>query len=142
MEKMLIVDDNGDLRKILKLTFSYGKYQLFEADTGAKGIEIAERELPEVILLDIMMPGMDGIEVCRRIRANPALEKSYVIMLTALGQKSDVEKGYAAGANFYMAKPFSPIQLISVIEGARFGKDTPNPMDNEPAINMRWSDQK
>lgn len=124
--KMLIVDDNGELRKILKLAFGYGKYKLLEAENGEQAIEVAERELPEVVVLDIMMPGIDGIEVCRRIKANPLLENSYVIMLTGLVQQEDRDTGMGAGADFYMTKPFSPTDIIMLMEDVRTGKRMPN----------------
>lgn len=122
MEKLLIVDDNGELRKILMLTFSYGKYKLLQAENGLQALELAALEVPEVIVLDIMMPGMDGLEVCRRIKAMPELVNSYVILLTALGQESDRKEGLAAGADYYMVKPFLPTDLIVVIESLRTGK--------------------
>lgn len=120
--KILVVDDNGELRKILRLTFGYGKYKLLEAENGMQAIEIAEKELPEIIVLDIMMPGIDGIEVCRLIKSNPLLAKSYVIMLTALAQQKDKDIAIEAGANFYMTKPFSPAELIALIEDTDISK--------------------
>lgn len=143
MEKMLIVDDNGDLRKILRITFGYGKYKVFEADNGEQALEIAARELPEIILLDIMMPGIDGVEVCRRIKSNPDLHSSFVIMLTALGQQKDRESALGAGADFYMTKPFSPNELIMVIEGIRTGKKTAEELGaGNSAFDLRWSDKQ
>jgi DNA-binding response OmpR family regulator len=143
MEKMLIVDDNGELRKILMLTFSYGKYRLFQAENGEQALDLARREVPDVIVLDIMMPGMDGLEVCRKIRAIPALANSYVILLTALGLQSDRQAGMAAGANYYMVKPFLPTDLIMLIEGVRTGKKSVDEMQVKgPAIAMRFSDGK
>jgi DNA-binding response OmpR family regulator len=141
MEKMLIVEDNRELRKILMLTFSYGKYRLFQAENGEQALDLARREVPDVIVLDIMMPGMDGLEVCRKLRAIPALENSYVILLTALGLQSDRKAGMAAGANYYMVKPFSPTDLIMLIEGVRTGKKSVKEMQGKvPVIDIRWSD--
>lgn len=116
MHKMLIVDDSDELRKILMLTFSFGKYKLLQAENGQKALEIAAQELPDVILLDVMMPGIDGLEVCRTVKSMPELANCYVIILSALGQKSDREKGLAAGADAYMVKPFMPTDLITLIE--------------------------
>ncbi len=143
MEKMLIVDDNADLRKILKITFGYGKYKVLEASNGEQALEIAARELPEIILLDIMMPGIDGMEVCKEIKANPDLNRSFVIMLTGLGQQKDREYALEAGANFYMTKPFSPNELIMVIEGVRTGKKTLEELGmDSKAFDLRWSDRQ
>jgi DNA-binding response OmpR family regulator len=142
MEKMLIIDDNGELRKILMLTFSYGKYRLFQAENGEQALELARREVPDVIVLDIMMPGMDGLEVCRKIRNIPTLANSYVILLTALGLQADRQAGMEAGANYYMVKPFLPSDLIMLIEGVRTGKKSVDEMQVKgPAIDVRCSDK-
>lgn len=120
-QTMLIVDDNGDLRRLLRLTFGYGKYKIFEAENGRDALNLAIRENPDVILLDIMMPGeLDGLQVCRMIKASEDLKHCCVILLTARGQKSDYDKGEEAGADFYITKPFSPVDLIEVIESKRF----------------------
>lgn len=122
-QKMLIVDDNGELRRLLKLTFGYGKYILFEAENAKAALEIMLREAPEIILLDIMMPGeLDGLQLCRMIKASDNLRHCRVILLTARGQKEDFAKGEEAGADFYITKPFSPIELIEVIESKSLQK--------------------
>lgn len=124
LQKMLIVDDNGDLRKLLRLTFGYGKYQILEADNGQAALNLAMEEKPDVILLDIMMPGeIDGLRVCELIKSSPNLKDCCVIMLTARGQREDFEKGEKAGADFYITKPFSPLELIEIIERKRFEKE-------------------
>lgn len=116
-QKLLIVDDQDDLRKMLRLALGYGKYQLLDAADGARALEIARVEKPDVILLDVMMPGgLDGFEVCHAIKSDPALSHAFIVMLTARGQTSDYEAGDAAGADAYMVKPFSPTKLIEVIE--------------------------
>ena len=120
-QKMLIVDDNGDLRKLLRLTFGYGKYHILEADNGQSALNIAMEEKPDIILLDIMMPGeIDGLRVCEMIKSSDNLKNCCVIMLTARGQREDFEKGERAGADFYITKPFSPLELIEIIERKRF----------------------
>ncbi|MCF8151679.1 MAG: response regulator [Burkholderiaceae bacterium] len=116
-EKLLIVDDQDDLRKMLRLALGYGKYKLFEAADGETALAIARAEKPDVILLDVMMPGkLDGIAVCRAIKADPELAGCFVLMLTARGQASDYASGDAAGADAYMVKPFSPTKLVEVVE--------------------------
>lgn len=114
---VLIVDDEKNLRRLLLATLAPQKYTLYEASNGAEAIRLAVKHQPEVILLDIMMPGgIDGIEVCKRIKSNPWLISSYIILLTAMGQETDRKRGLEAHADAYMVKPFSPIQLISIIE--------------------------
>lgn len=122
MEKLLIADDLRDIRKLIRLTLSYGRFQMFEASDGLEALEIAMREQPQIIILDVMMPGLDGVEVCRRIRAHSATYNPYIIMLTAKTPQSDIDCGIEAGASFYMMKPFSPTRLIEILEGVRTGR--------------------
>lgn len=116
-QKLLIVDDQPDIRKMLRIALGYGKYDLLEAANGEEALAIAQREQPDIVLLDVMMPGaLDGFAVCRAIKGNPELAAAFVIMLTARGQSGDYAAGDAAGADAYMVKPFSPTKLIEVIE--------------------------
>jgi len=116
-EKLLIVDDQEDLRKMLRLALGYGKYHLLEAGDGETALALARAEKPNVILLDVMMPGsLDGIAVCRAIKADPELARCFVVLLTARGQTADYAAGDAAGADAYMVKPFSPAKLVEVVE--------------------------
>lgn len=122
MEKLLIVDDARDIRKLLRFTLSYGRFEMLEASEGIEAVRIALQERPAIILLDVMMPGIDGVEVCRRIREHAPAYAPYIIMLTAKTQAADIEDGIRAGANFYMLKPFSPSRLIEILEGVRTGR--------------------
>lgn len=116
-QKLLIVDDQPELRKLLRLALGYGKYHLFEAGDGEAALAIARAEKPNVILLDVMMPGaLDGFAVCRAVKADPELAGAFVLMLTARGQSTDYICGDAAGADAYMVKPFSPTKLVEVVE--------------------------
>ena len=115
--KLLIVDDLPEMRMLLRLVLDYGKFHLLEAGDGATALALAQAEKPDVILLDVMMPGsMDGIDVCRAIKSDPALAGSYVVLLTALGEGADYARGDAAGADAYLVKPVSPDKLIEVVE--------------------------
>lgn len=125
-QKLLIVDDQDDLRRMLRIALGYGKYVMFEAENGADALTIVERESPDVILLDVMMPGeFDGFEVCRRIRTFAAANQycPYVALLTARQQAADVEAGRVAGADVYIVKPYSPMRLVEIIES----RTTPAP---------------
>ncbi len=116
-EKLLIVDDNGDLRRMLRISLGYGKYKMYEAGTGIEAIQIAREEHPDVMLLDVMMPGeLDGFQVCEMIKNDADLKDIFVVILTALSSVDDRTEGYRVKADFYMPKPFSPLQLIEVIE--------------------------
>ncbi|AMM41960.1 chemotaxis protein CheY [Candidatus Desulfofervidus auxilii] len=116
MKKILIVDDEERVRRLIETTLDIGDFQIFQAKDGEEALKIAQEEKPALILLDIMMPGMDGFEVCKRLKNNSETKGSYIIMLTAKGQKQDIEKGYAVGADDYFVKPFSPMELLNKIE--------------------------
>lgn len=116
-EKILIVDDEGNLRKLLFVTLGYGRYKLYQASNGTEALEVARKVKPDVIILDIMMPGaVNGLDACRQIKQDPDLKHAYVVILTALGQKTDREAAASVQADAYMVKPFSPIELIELIE--------------------------
>jgi CheY-like chemotaxis protein len=116
-QSLLIVDDDGNLQKLLSVTLGYGRYRQYFASTGEEAIRLAREIRPSVIILDIMMPGnLNGLDVCRTLKADPELRDTYIVLLTALGQKGDREAGMAANADAYVVKPFSPIELIELIE--------------------------
>jgi two-component system phosphate regulon response regulator PhoB len=116
-ETLLIVDDEGNLRKLLAVTLGYGRYKQYFAVNGSEAMKIAREVRPNVIILDIMMPGsLNGLDVCRTLKNDPEFKDTYIVLLTALGQQSDREAGLAAKADAYVVKPFSPIELIELIE--------------------------
>jgi len=117
MKKILIVDDQTEIRELVEVTLRSGDYQVFMAKSGEKAIEIARAEKPELIIMDIMMPGgMNGLEATRIIKNDPETKDCTIIMLTAKGQQADREAGFEAGADDYFAKPFSPLELIRKVE--------------------------
>ncbi len=118
MKKILIVDDQREIRELVAATLRIGPYQILQAANGPEALDLVQRERPDLILLDVMMQagGMDGFEACRRIKTDLETSSSFVMMLTARGQKSDLERGYAAGANGYFTKPFSPLELMAKVD--------------------------
>ena len=117
MKRVLIIEDQADIRKLIRMTLEFEPYEIHEAANGTDGLQLAEAVVPNLILLDVMMPGeLDGLQVCARVRANPALQASRVVLLTARGQTQDRDAGQQAGADEYLIKPFSPLQLIETIE--------------------------
>ena len=117
MKRVLIVEDQADIRKLIRMTLEFEPYEIHEAANGINGLQLAAEEVPDLILLDVMMPGeVDGLQVCARVRANPALRATRVVLLTARGQTQDRHAGQQAGADEYLIKPFSPLQLIETIE--------------------------
>ncbi|WP_406658216.1 response regulator [Methanolobus sp. ZRKC2] len=110
-EKLLIVDEEIDALTALKVALEAEGYNVIVALDGFEGIEKAKTENPDVILLDIMMPGMDGFEVCRRLKSDPSSENIPVIMLTAKGETDDKVEGLELGADDYVTKPFNLKEL-------------------------------
>ena len=116
MKKILIVDDHVDIRKLIRMTLEFEAYDIVEAADAETAVILAGTWRPDLVLLDVMMPGaFDGLEACRRLKANPAMEGTHVILLSARGQARDREAGLNAGADVYLVKPFSPLQLIDTI---------------------------
>jgi two-component system phosphate regulon response regulator PhoB len=119
-KKILIADDEQPLRLLVRATLEdeseEGRYEIVEAVDGNEALEIARRERPELILLDIQMPGLSGLDVCKMLKNDPATSDLMIVMLTAKGQQSDRERGFAAGADDYFAKPFSPLELLQLVD--------------------------
>lgn len=117
MKRVLIVEDQADIRKLIRMTLELEPYELHEAANGAEGLQQAVALQPDLILLDVMMPGaLDGLQVCARVRALPALQATRVVLLTARGLAQDRDDGQRAGADAYLIKPFSPLQLVEIVE--------------------------
>lgn len=116
-KRVLIVEDQPDIRKLITMTLEFGDYELHEAENGDDGYHKAVAFQPHVMLLDVMMPGsMDGLQVCAKLKSNPAHRNIRIIMLTARGQQSDIEAGMKAGADAYLIKPFSPLELMDKVD--------------------------
>ena len=115
-KRILIVEDQPDIRELVRMTLEMEDFEVHEACDGDAGLAMAQRQAPDLLLLDVMMPGsLDGLGVCKRIKADAALRRTKVIMLTARGQASDRSAGLAAGADDYLTKPFSPRQLLEAV---------------------------
>ena len=117
MNRVLIVEDQADIRKLIRMTLEFEAYEIHEAGDGASGLRLARAVRPDLVLLDVMMPGeMDGLQVCQALKTDPELKGIKVVLLTARGQIRDQEAGRTAGADEYLVKPFSPLQLSDTIE--------------------------
>jgi two-component system phosphate regulon response regulator PhoB len=117
MKRVLIVEDNTDIRVLVRVTLEIEDYDVHEAANGDIGWEMAQELKPDLILLDVMMPGvLDGFAVCRRVKADPALTATKVVMLTALAQEADRSEGADAGADGYLTKPFKPGDLVDAVK--------------------------
>jgi two-component system cell cycle response regulator DivK len=114
-KRILVVEDTEDNRQIMRDLFTNVGYELIEAVTGEEGVRMAEAERPDLILMDIQLPVMDGYEATRRIKANPALKHIPIIAVTSYALSGDEEKTRAAGCDAYVSKPFSPRQLLAKV---------------------------
>lgn len=112
-EKILVVDDEQDLVKLIRYHLEKDGYKVISACSGDDALFLTRKERPELIILDLMLPGIDGLEVCRKLKADPALAPTAIIMLTAKGEETDITMGLKLGADDYMTKPFSPKELIA-----------------------------
>lgn len=113
--KILVVDDEPNIVLILEFLLQREGYSVEKAYNGLQALEIANVFHPDIIILDVMMPGMDGFEVARKMRNNAALESAKIVFLTAKGTQRDKESGYASGAEYYMIKPFDNDEFVHTI---------------------------
>jgi DNA-binding response OmpR family regulator len=114
-ETILIVDDEEDILELLKVNLKNEGYSILQTMTGEEAIKIAKHSSPDLIVLDLMLPGIDGLEVTKYLRKTESTEDIPIVMLTAKGEETDVVTGLELGANDYMSKPFSPRELTARI---------------------------
>jgi DNA-binding response OmpR family regulator len=116
LKKLLIVDDEDGVRALVRMTLDSGVYEIFEASEGFEALDLAREHRPDLVLLDVMLPDVSGMDVCRKIKDDPDLASTTVVMLTARAQTNDVGDAEEAGADGYFTKPFSPIALTRKVE--------------------------
>jgi len=114
-QTILVVEDEGDILELITVNLTREGLRVIGVATGEEGLEAAREEAPDLIVLDIMLPGMDGLEVCRALRADSRTQSVPVVMLTAKGEEADVVRGLELGADDYVTKPFSPKVLAARI---------------------------
>ncbi len=114
-QKILIVDDEPDIIELIEYNLKKEGYQVFTASNGLEAIQVAKKSLPDLIVLDIMMPKLDGIEACRQLRAMPEFKSTFMVFLTARSEEYSEISGFNVGADYYIAKPIKPRALISRI---------------------------
>ncbi len=113
---VLIVDDEPHILRSLGFVLRRAGYEVMEARGGGEALETIRRDRPDLVFLDIMMPKIDGYEVCRRVKRSTDLRDTYIIILTAKGQRSDLEGAMDAEADEYMTKPFSPSRAVTRVQ--------------------------
>ena len=114
-KRILVVEDQDDNRKIMTDLLVNGGYEVIHAVTGDQGVAMAEEEVPDLILMDIQLPGIDGYEATRRIKAEPSLSHIPIIVVTSYALSGDEQKAIEAGGDAYYSKPFSPRELLGTI---------------------------
>lgn len=113
---LLIVDDEPNIVELVRVTLEDERLRVVDAADGAAALACAEAERPALVLLDVGLPDMSGLDVCRRLRHDPRFAPTRIVMLTAMTQRDDIARGLAAGADHYLTKPFSPVRLLTLVE--------------------------
>jgi two-component system phosphate regulon response regulator PhoB len=131
-EIILVVEDEEDIRELLKYNLEKEGYQVFGAATGEKALQAVRHRRPDLLLLDLMLPDIDGLEVCRRIRGEAQTQHLPIIMLTAKGEEADIVTGLELGADDYITKPFSPRVLLARLRAALRRRSQPLPPETAP----------
>ena len=116
MTTILVVDDETPIVDLVRFTLEDADVRVVEASDGAEALELARQVHPDLVLLDVHMPKLDGLEVCRQLRREPAFARTPIIMLSAAGQQAERSSGISAGADEYLTKPFSPLALLALVE--------------------------
>jgi two-component system phosphate regulon response regulator PhoB len=125
MERVLIVDDDPDIVRLVSYNLSHAGYEIQTAATGRMALELVQKQPPDLIVLDLMLPDVDGMEVCRSLRQQLPSRRIPIVMLTARGEEIDRVVGFELGADDYVSKPFSPLELVLRVKSIlrRVGKD-------------------
>jgi DNA-binding response OmpR family regulator len=113
---ILVADDDRDIRDLVSFKLQQAGHQVIAVENGVQALDAARRSHPDLIVLDVMMPGLSGIDVTRELRADPDRSSVPIILLTAKAQETDVEAGFAIGVDDYVTKPFSPRELVSRVQ--------------------------
>lgn len=114
--KVLVVDDHKTVHKLVEALLKLKGYQVLYAEDGSQGIEAARREKPDLIFLDVMLPGMDGFKVCQYLKEDAVTRQIPVVFLTAKGEDADVERGRQAGGDDFIKKPFKSLEIMGILE--------------------------
>ncbi|MHB8073803.1 response regulator [Desulfosporosinus fructosivorans] len=136
MAKILVVDDEEPIQELLRFNLEKEGYLVSVAKDGQEALQNVENDQPDLLVLDLMLPGMDGLEVCRKLRSNPKFQQIPIIMLTAKGEEFDKVLGLELGADDYMTKPFSPRELLARIK-ARLRRPNSQEEDTDSKIIIR-----
>lgn len=121
MARIVIADDDADIRELVVFKLRHAGHEVVPVADGSAAVEACLNQRPDLVILDVMMPGMSGLDAARALRQEVSMDGVPIIMLTARAQESDIEQGFAAGADDYVVKPFSPRELASRVEAILAG---------------------
>jgi DNA-binding response OmpR family regulator len=121
MAKVLIIEDENDIRQLIFFTLQFAGFQVVQGKNGEEAVALSKQENPDIILMDVRMPKMDGFTAARHIKADPATEQIPIVFLSAKGQDVEIEQGLNVGAEDYLLKPFDPPELIDRIKSILSG---------------------
>ena len=116
MVKILVAEDERDIRELIAYTLMFAGYEIVQASNGADAVDLAVKENPDLILMDVRMPRMTGYQACEALKQKPETKDTPVIFLSAKGQESEIQQGLGAGAVKYILKPFAPDELTAQVE--------------------------
>jgi two-component system phosphate regulon response regulator PhoB len=133
---ILVVDDEEDILELIRYNLTKEGYRVVCASSGEIAIEMARKELPDLVVLDLMLPGIDGLDVCRALKNDIKLKNLTVIMLSAKGEEADVVSGLELGADDYITKPFSPRVLLARVKTALRRQKAASPVDVETVLKI------
>jgi two-component system phosphate regulon response regulator PhoB len=134
-EKILVVEDESDIRELVAYNLVKQGYRVIPSETGEDGLRLVRSESPDLIVLDLMLPGVDGLEVCRTLKRDPDTASIPLVMLTAKGEEADIVTGLELGADDYLTKPFSPRVLIARIR-AVLRRKSDEPQDEQEELRI------
>jgi two-component system, OmpR family, alkaline phosphatase synthesis response regulator PhoP len=130
-KRILVVDDERHIVRLVQVNLERAGYEILTAYDGVEALEKVKTEMPDMVVLDVMMPRMDGFEVLKNLQSDPRFQNIPVIMLTAKAQDADIFKGWASGVSSYLTKPFNPRELLVFVERIFQSIDEPPPDDED-----------
>ena len=122
MARVLAVDDDPTILRLLQVNLEMEGHEVLTAEDGQSALAVIRAERPDVVLLDVMMPEMDGFQVCEAVRADADIADTPIVFVSARAQQADLDRGYASGADGYITKPFDPVDLVETIERLAAGR--------------------
>ena len=132
--KILVVDDEADIRELVRLNLTREGYEVLDCESGEQALDVSRSKGPDLVVLDLMLPGIDGLEVCKQLKADPKTARVPIVILTAKGEEADVVAGLEVGADDYVAKPFSGKVLVARVR--RLLRKAAQPADEQGTIEV------